>query len=180
MLDKAGYKKGTDGKRFSLTLDYIPAGPDWKATAEYLRAQFKKVGIEAKIRTSADFPTWIKQIGSWEFDMTIDSVWGWGDPVIGVHRTYLTSNIRKGVIWSNTQQYSNAKVDNLLAQAAVEMNQAKRKALYAEFQKIVVDDAPIAYLGTFPFYMIYDKNLKNVNTTIWGPMSPMHEVYWDK
>ena len=180
LLDEAGYKKGADGKRFPLTIDYIPAGTDFKTTSEYLKAQLKKVGIDAKIRTSADFPTWIKQISSWDFDMTIDSVWGWGDPVIGVHRTYLTSNIRKGVIWSNTQGYSNPKVDDLLAQAAVEIDTGKRKALYAEFQKIVVDEVPIAYLNTFPFYTIYDKGLKNVNTTIWGPLSPMHEVYWEK
>ncbi|MEN8245218.1 MAG: ABC transporter substrate-binding protein, partial [Thermodesulfobacteriota bacterium] len=179
LLDAAGYKKGADGKRFSTVIDYIPAGPEWKATAEYMRTVFKKVGIEAKVRTSADFPAWIKQISSWDFDMTIDSVWGWGDPVIGVHRTYLTSNIRQGVIWSNTQQYSNPKVDDLLAKAAVEMDQAKREALYAEFQKIVVDDVPIYYYGTFPFYVIYDKKLKNVNTTIWGPLSPMHEVEWE-
>ncbi len=34
--------------------------------------------------------------------MTMDIVFNWGDPVIGMHRTYLSSNIRKGVIWSNT------------------------------------------------------------------------------
>ncbi len=179
LLDEAGHKKGADGKRFPLTIDYIPAGTDFKAISEYLKAQLKKVGIDARIRTSADFPTWIKQVAGWDFDMTLDSVWGWGDPVIGVHRTYLTSNIRKGVPWSNTQRYSNPRVDDLLARAAVEMDPAKRKALYAEFQKIVVDDAPIAYLNTFPFYIVYDKGLKNVNTTIWGTMSPMHEVYWE-
>lgn len=178
MLDQAGYKRGADGKRFPLTIDYIPAGSDWKATAEYLKAQLKKVGIDSKIRTSADFPTWIKQISSWDFDVTIDSVWGWGDPVIGVHRTYLSSNIKK-IIWTNTQQYSNPTVDDLLAKAAVEQDMAKRKTYYEEFQKIVADDAPIAYLGTFPFYLIYDKGLKNVNTTIWGPLSPLHEVSWE-
>jgi len=178
LLDEAGFKKGADGKRFPLTIDYIPAGSDWKATAEYLNAQLKKVGIDTKVRTSADFPTWIKQISSWDFDMTLDSVWGWGDPAIGVHRTYLSSNI-KNIIWTNTQQYSNSKVDDLLAKAAVEKNQAKRKALYTEFQKIVVDDVPVAYIGTFPFYLIYDKRLKNVNTTIWGPLSPLHEVAWE-
>jgi hypothetical protein len=28
--------------------------------------------------------------------------------------------------------------------------------------------------------MAYDKKLKNLNTTIWGSMSPMYDVYWDK
>ena len=72
-----------------------------------------------------------------------------GDPVIGVHRTYLTSNIAKGV-WSNTQGYSNARVDELLAMAGQETDPAKRKALYAEFQQIVADELPIYFMNTLP------------------------------
>ena len=112
--------------------------------------------------------------------MTIDSVWNWGDPVIGVHRTYLSSNIRKGVIWSNTQGYTNPKVDQLLAKASKELDLAKRKALYAEFQKIVVADAPQAYIHAGPFHMAYNKKLKNLNQTIWGSMSPMYNVYFEE
>ncbi|RTZ98931.1 MAG: ABC transporter substrate-binding protein, partial [Deltaproteobacteria bacterium] len=181
LLDAAGYAKKADGIRFSLSMDYIP-GPveQQKNLAEYLKASLKKIGIEVKIHQSPDFPSWAKRVSNWEFDLTMDSVWNWGDPVIGVHRTYLSSNIRKGVIWSNTQNYVNPRVDELLAQAAVETDIARRKAIYAEFQKIVVDDVPIAYINTLPFHVAYDKRLKNINTTIWGSMSPMHQVYWDK
>ncbi|MGT2488347.1 hypothetical protein ACU4GA_25280 [Methylobacterium oryzae CBMB20] len=80
----------------------------------------------------------------------MDNVFNWGDPVIGVARTYLSTNIRKGVIWSNTQQYKNPKVDELLNAAAVETDLQKRKALYDEFQKIVVSEAPIAYINLTP------------------------------
>lgn len=181
LLDEAGYPKKSDGMRFALTIDFIPGIVEQqKNLAEYLKPSLKKIGIDIKIRQAPDFPSWAKRVSGWDFDLTMDSVWNWGDPVIGVHRTYLSSNIRKGVIWSNTQNYVNPKVDELLAQAAVETDLAKRKALYAEFQKIVVDEAPIAYINVPPFYIAYDKQLKNVNTTIWGSMSPMHEVYWDK
>jgi peptide/nickel transport system substrate-binding protein len=181
LLDEAGYPKKSNGRRFSLSIDYIPGIPEaHKNVAEYLKTRLKKIGIAIKIRQSPDFPTWAKRISTWDFDMTMDNVWNWGDPVIGVHRAYLSSNIRKGVIWSNTQNYRNPRVDELLARAAVEMDRAKRRALYAEFQKIVVDDAPIAYINVNPFYIAYDKRLRNLNTTIWGSMSPMHEVYWAK
>jgi peptide/nickel transport system substrate-binding protein len=181
LLDEAGYAKKSNGMRFSLTIDYIPGVVEQqKNLAEYLKPSLKKIGIAIKIRQAPDFPTWAKRISSWDFDLSMDSVWNWADPVIGVHRTYLSSNIRKGVIWSNTQNYSNPIIDELLAKAAVETDFAKRKALYAEFQKIVVDEAPIAYINVPPFHIAYDKQLKNVNTTIWGSMSPMHEVYWDK
>ncbi|MFH1092197.1 MAG: ABC transporter substrate-binding protein, partial [Pseudomonadota bacterium] len=136
-------------------------------------------GIDVIVRQSPDFPSWANRVSNWEFEATMDSVYNWGDPVIGVHRTYLTSNIRKGVIWSNTQQYSNQKVDEILDKASKEQDLDKRKALYEKFQQIVVDDVPLAYINGSPFYVAYDKKLRNVNKTIWGTMSPMHEVYWE-
>ena len=50
--------------------------------------------------------------------------------MIGAHRTCLSSNMRPGVIWSNTQSYANPKVDDLLAKAGVERDGAKRKVFY--------------------------------------------------
>ena len=111
--------------------------------------------------------------------MTLDSVFNWGDPVIGVNRTYVSSNIRKGVIWSNTQSYSNPKVDELLEKAGIEPNTEKRKALYKEFQKIVVQDAPIAFINVIPYYQVHDKRLKNLPTSIWGAAAPVDEMRFE-
>jgi peptide/nickel transport system substrate-binding protein len=182
LLDEAGQKRNAHGVRFSLAIDYIPGGGSeaLKTLAEYLRPQLKKVGIDVQVRTSPDFPTWAQRVGSWDFDMTVDVVFNWGDPVIGVDRTYLSSSIRKGVIWSNTQNYSNPRVDELLTKAAVETDEAKRRALYVEFQKIVVDDAPISYSSTVPYQTVYNKDLGGIPTTIWGAMSPMDELHWVK
>lgn len=128
LLDDAGYKKGVDGTRFALTIDYIPgADEQQRNVAEYLRSQLKRIGINLEVRAAPDFPTWAQRVSNFDFDLTMDTVYNWGDPVIGVNRTYLSSNIRKGIIWSNTQQYSNPKVDELLQQAAVETSPEKRK-----------------------------------------------------
>ena len=177
LLDAAGHKKGANGVRFHLTVDFIPGNREMHQTiAEYLKAQLRKVGIDVEVRAAPDFPTWAKRVSGHDFDMTTDSVFNWGDPVIGVHRTYLTSNIRKGVIWSNTQSYSNPKVDELLTQAGVETNVEKRKALYRDAQKIVVKEAPVAYINVIPYYQVYDKNLHNLPTTIWGATAPVFEM----
>lgn len=180
LLDEAGHARGEGGVRFQLTVDHIPAVPEQqKAIAEYLRPQLKKVGIEVQVRNAPDFPTWAKRVSNHEFDLTMDIVFNWGDPVIGVHRTYMCSNIRKGVIWSNTQSYCNKKVDELLEQAGQEMNLEKRKALYAEFQKIVVDELPLAWINVLPYYTVVHKGLANPPLTIWGMMAPMDELYWE-
>ena len=99
--------------------------------------------------------------------------------MIGVDRTYLSSNIRKGIIWSNTQQYSNPKVDDLLAKAAQETSPEKRKALYSDFQKTVVTDAPIYFINAVPYHNAFSKGLGGLPTSIWGMMSPLDELYWE-
>lgn len=111
--------------------------------------------------------------------MTMDAVFNWGDPVVGVHRTWLSTNIRKGVIWSNTQSYANPKVDELLAKAAVEPDDAKRKALYSEFQKIVVSDAPVAFVNVIPYYTATVAGLKGVPIDIWSATSPIDDLEWE-
>ncbi|HVL55214.1 MAG TPA: ABC transporter substrate-binding protein, partial [Burkholderiaceae bacterium] len=138
LLDEAGLKPDAQGVRLRMQIDYLPNTPDNSQTvAEFLRSQLKKIGVEATVRAQPDFPTWAKRVSNHDFDVTMDGSFNYGDPVIGVHRTYLSSNIRKGVIWSNTQNYVNPKVDDLLAKATVERDPAKRKALYHEFQRIV-------------------------------------------
>jgi len=178
LLDQAGLKRGAGGVRATLSVDYLPGSSEQqKNVAEYLKPQLKKIGIEVTVRNAPDFPTWAKRVGSHDFDMTMDAVFNWGDPVIGVHRTYLSSNIRPGIIWSNTQSYSNPKIDDLLAKAAVERDPAKRKAEYQEFQKIVVSEAPIAYINVLPYFMIHEKSLRSLPVTIWGAMAPIDEMY---
>lgn len=177
LLDEAGLKKDARGVRFAMQIDYLPNTPDNSQNiAEYLRPQLKKIGIEATVRAQPDFPTWARRVSTFEFDVTMDGAFNYGDPVIGVHRTYLSSNIRKGVIWSNTQSYSNPKVDELLAKATVERNVQKRKAFYDEFQRIVVQDAPVTFTHVWQQAFVYDKSLKNVPVSIWGGFTPLDTI----
>ena len=47
---------------------------------------------------------------------------------------------------SNYQKYSNPKVDAVLKQGAVEVDQNKRKDLYDQAAKMIVDDVSYLYL----------------------------------
>ncbi len=177
LLDEAGYKPDADGVRFKMSIDMLPGTAALsKNLAEYSRAQLKKIGIVADLRASADFPSWAKRIAAHDFDMTTDIVWNWGDPVIGVHRTYSSANIRP-IIWTNTQSYSNPEVDKLMEEAGKEGDTAKRKALYAKFEKIVTEDAPIIYVAEVPYHTLVSKKIGNPPTSIWGPLSPLDNVY---
>ena len=178
LLDEAGLKPGADGMRATMTIDYIPGPPEQQKTvAEYLKSQLKKVGLDIVVRAAPDFPTWAGRVSKHDFDMTMDVVFNWGDPVIGVHRTYLSTNIKEGVIWSNTQSYANARVDELLNAAAVEGDPVKRKALYDEFQMIVGEEVPIYWVNSLPYHTAYRDRVGNVPTSIWGTMQSMDDVY---
>ena len=180
LLDEAGLKKNAQGIRFKTSILFTAAGRDYSQNvAEYMKAQLKRIGVDLELVPVPDFPSWAKRVGGHDFDMTTDNVFNWGDPTIGVDRTYLTSNIRKGVVWSNTQSYSNPRVDELLAKAAVETNEDKRKQLYKEFQQIVVRDAPVAFINVVPHYSAYDKRLKGLPMSIWGSHAPIDELSWE-
>ena len=178
MLDAAGYRAGANGERFKLSIDYLPGTDDQQRNvAEYIRGQLKKVGVAVEVRASADFPSWARRMATHDFDMGMDIVFNWGDPVIGVARTYLSTNI-KSIVWTNTQSYNNPKVDELLNTAGSVLDPTKRKAYYATFEKIVTDELPIDFINVIPYHTATTKKVGNVPVTIWGPMSPMDEVYF--
>lgn len=93
--------------------------------------------------------------------------------------TYSSDNIAKGV-WSNTQGYSNARVDELIAMAAVETDPAKRTALYAEFQEIIADEVPVYHTNTLPYHTVYNDNVGNPPLGIWGTSTPIDMTYLKK
>ena len=174
LLDEAGYPADSNGTRFNLTIDY--GWQPGKARVEYMKAALKKVGIEVEVRSSPDFPSWAKRMGDMDFDLSWDSVYNWGDPVIGVHRTYLSTNIGKGV-WSNTQGYSNSRVDEILTQAAVENNVQKRTELYKELQQIIADEVPIYYINAVPMHTVYSDEVGNPPKGIWSTSTPLDLTY---
>jgi peptide/nickel transport system substrate-binding protein len=175
LLDEAGYERGADGTRFSLTIDY--GNPTTKPQAEFTKASLSKVGIDVNVNSYVDFPTWAQKISNHNFDMTWDTVFNWGDPVIGVHRTYSSDNIKPGVIWSNTQQYSNPEIDALMEEAGQEIDPDKRKALYDKFQEILAEDLPVYWTNTLPYHTVYSNKIGNPPLGIWASSSPYDLVY---
>lgn len=177
LLDEAGFPRKDDGMRFSATLEWFP-GSDMKNVAEYLKPQLKKVGIDIQLKAPAGFLPWMMRIGNWKHDLTLNNYFMWGDPMIGVHRIFHSGNIRKQV-WTNTSGYKNRKVDKLLEAAAEEMDFEKRKALYAEFQRIISEDLPLYFTYEAPYHTAYHKDLRNVPIpSIWGAATPNDKIYW--
>ncbi len=160
LLDEAGLKAGADGTRFELKFMPLPYGEIWNRLGEYIRQQYAKVGVKL-VAEAVDAATWARKLGQWEYDITVNFVYQWGDPTLGVERTYVSTNIQK-VAFTNTGGYSNPKVDELFKTARENQNSDARKAAFSEVQKLLVEDMPQIWLMELTFPTIQDKRLKNI------------------
>ena len=179
LLDEGGYKRGANGMRFSITLDYIPYGAVWQRLAEYTKAQLRQIGIDGNIR-STDMGSWLKLVYTdWDFQAT--SVFGnsYADPAIGTARYYISSNIKKGAAFTNVAGYANPRVDELFAKAAVETDEAKRKAMYDEAQAIMYEELPVLQLIAMPTTTVWNKRVHNLITNGISPYTGYADVWVD-
>ena len=162
LLDEAGFKKGADGTRFTLFIDYIPYGDDYKRTAEYIKQALKRVGVDVTIRTQ-DTAAFTKRVyGDRDFDLQITWFAAFSDPQIGVTRAYWSASIGKNIPWTNGSGYRNPEVDQIISRVQGEADAAKRVALFKDFQRIVLTDLPTLPLVELKFFTVHAANLKTL------------------
>lgn len=143
LLDAMGLKPDANGVRVTVSLIPMPYGELYKRIAEYVKQSFSKVGVKVTIE-STDIGGWVTRVGNGDFQMAGNGVFQYGDPAIGVARTYVSTNIKKGLMFSNTSQYRNPEVDALFAKAA-SAPEEERQALYTKVQQILVEDVPVLW-----------------------------------
>ncbi|HSI61160.1 MAG TPA: ABC transporter substrate-binding protein [Ideonella sp.] len=147
LLDAAGFKRGADGKRLKITLDFDGGGgPTAARPAEFIKQALAKVGVEVELR-AGDTASYLRRIFTeQDYDLMISSLHRLPDPTLGVQRLYWTKNIIKGAPWTNGSGYSNPALDKVMEAAADEPDHAKRQALIKQWQQIVQEDVPLLEL----------------------------------
>jgi len=161
LLDEAGFKRGADGTRFSLDIDYIPYGDDFKRTAEFLKQALKRVGIEANVR-SQDTAAYTRRVyGDRDFDISITWFAAFSDPQVGVNRAYWSASVGKNIPWTNGSGYRNPQVDEIISKTQGEPDPKARVALFKELQKIVLTDLPTLPLVELKFFTVEAANLQH-------------------
>ena len=177
-LDKAKELLDSVGLGDGFELD-LPAYSAQLPTAEFIKQNLEDINVTVNIRTVPDFPTWASEVAAGNYDITYTQVWNWGDPVIGVERSYRCDNRidPPGVIWSNNSWYCNEDVDALLDTAGSTYDNDARQAAYHEASTLINQDVPIIYLGKPDWYQIRKTSVQNPPNGVWGFMSPWHEVW---
>ena len=164
LLDEAGYPRGAGGVRFRMTQHFTPYGESFVRLAEYTKNELAKIGIQVETQ-SADMGGWLKAVYTdWSYQMSNNFTHNYSDPAIGTQRAFVSSNIRKGASFTNSMGYKNDRVDQLFAESAVEIDPARRKAQYAEIQKILADELPVIFLVEIAYSHLWNKKVKGLIT----------------
>jgi len=148
LLAEAGYPDGG----FTLNYNY-ESGYWWKRPlGELFQSNMRDLGIEVEIQELAP-SAWIDTLSNPE---TAEHAYGlvWW-PTLASPADYLWALFATGAQGSggwNWSYYSNPRVDEILATAPTIVDEARRNALYAELQRILVEDAPALY--------VYEKNYR--------------------
>jgi peptide/nickel transport system substrate-binding protein len=175
LLDDAGLKPDANGVRFTIKHLAIPYGEIWSRLSEYIRASLGKVGIQVVLETT-DAGSWAKRVGDWDYETAINFVYQYGDPTLGVERTYVSSNIKK-VTFANTEGYANPAVDKLFETGRMSADPEVRKQAFYDVQKLLTDEVPVVWLMEMSFPTIHDRRVTNLITTGTGVHACFDDVF---
>ena len=142
LLDQAGYPRGLDGNRFTVTFTHASS---FAKLGQAMREQLKQVGINLVLE-SLDFNVAVQKVFVQKnFDLGIASYCNGNDPEIGVRRLYVSTNIGP-IPFSNGAGYVNPQIDQLFNQAAALTDRTQRAGVYATIQQILADDLPYFWI----------------------------------
>jgi peptide/nickel transport system substrate-binding protein len=176
LLDEAGYKAGAGGERFSLRLLPAPWGEDISLFATFIQQSLSEVGIKVEIVRN-DGGGFLKQVYD---DHAFDLASGWhqyrNDPAVSTTVWY-RSGQPKGAPWTNQWGWTDPVIDQIIDNAATEVDVDKRKALYGDFVRRANAELPIwTPIEQLFLTVITAKARNHSNTPRWGS-STWHDLW---
>lgn len=157
LLDAAGYPEH-GGVRFHLTMK-TSTDEGTRLLAAVLQQQLRAVGIALDIRTF-EFATFFSDVTRGEFQVySLRWIGGNEDPDIF---EYIYHSSRLPPNGANRGYYVNPRVDVLIDQARMAGDQATRKQIYAELQRILASEEPTINLWYFDNILVANKRVQNL------------------
>ncbi len=176
LLDEAGYKRGAGGVRFSLKLVPIQNGEDVPLLATFIQQSLAEIGIKVEV-VNYDIAGALSAVYK---EHNFDIATGWhqyrGDPAVST-TVWFRSGSPAGAPWTNQYGWQSDKVDQLIDNAASEIDTAKRRALYGEFVREVNAQLPILFVTERQFYSVVSRKVQNSHNTARWPSSSWHDTW---
>jgi peptide/nickel transport system substrate-binding protein len=162
LLAEAGYPNG-----FEAVLRVPPQYPYTVRTGEVLVGQLAKVGIRVKLE-QIEWGQWLDRIyKNADYDMTI----------IGHAEAWDAGNYANPKYYF---RYESAKFQEVFAESERTLDDKKRKELYVQLQKIMVDEAPVVWLYVYPYLVAAKKGVTRIWKDLPTPSMDLSEVGWAK
>jgi peptide/nickel transport system substrate-binding protein len=176
LLNEMGLEPDGNGVRARTDMMILPYGEVWVRQAEFVKQQLGQVGVEVTLESN-DPGGWVQRIGNWDYETSFDYLSQFMDPALGVARTYISSNIRQGVPFTNTMGYVNERVDELFALAPSQTDPEAAQKMYSEVQAILTEEVPVVWLTELEFPNFINTRVRNAIIDGNGPTSEFDEAY---
>ncbi len=174
LLDEAGFseirggvRQNAKGERLSIELATTAGNRNRELIQQVLQSQWKQIGIDVRLKVEPPrvfFGDTVNKRGYSGLAM-----YAWVSAPQSVPRTTLHSQEipSQANNWSgqNSGGYKNPEMDRLLDAMEVELDVAKRKALFGEMQRIYTEDLPVLPLYFRSDVFVLPKALKGVRPT---------------
>lgn len=165
LLDEAGLKRGAGGIRLSINNLPLPFGDQYVRTAEFIRDQLRRVGIDLKL-VNYDLPTFVgKAYRDYDFDTLTNWYAAFPDPQLGVIRRYWSRAIKPGTTSSNASGWSSPEMDGVIEAMQVETDPAKRRAQIDQLQVIAQTEVPSVNLLEPKLFSIRSTRVKGYQSS---------------
>jgi len=157
----------------------LPYGETWQRWAEAVKQNLTEIGMTVELVPS-DVAGWNQKVADRDFDLAFTYLYQYGDPALGVSRTYMSTNAEPGSPWNNVSNYQNPETDKMFDEAALMANPDDRMAAYKKIQDQIVSDVPNLWLLELGFPTIYRCNIKNPVNSALGVNDGFRDVWIDK
>src|SRR5690606_33289102 len=158
----------------------LPYGTSWDRIAEYTKQSLEQVGFRVTTEPVSDAGSWFTRVSNWDFDLSFNYAFQYGDPGLGVSRLYLSSNIVKGTHTANVQNYVNPKADELMTAGDAAVALEDRQKYYSEAQKLLVEEVANGYLFEIENPTLYHSSVHNLIDSAVGVSDSFDNVYIEK
>jgi peptide/nickel transport system substrate-binding protein len=187
LLDEAGWKTGpggirskANGERLSLELVTTAGNRSRELVAQVIQAQWKKIGIELKIKTEPPRVLFGDTITKRKFPHM--AMFAWYAAPENVPRSTLHSTMvpKAENNWSgqNYTGYASPAMDRLIDAVEVELDKDKRKGIWHEIQALYTADLSALPLFFKSDSFILPKALKGLQPTGHQDPSPYWVEHW--
>ena len=168
LLEEAGVEEGSVNLKLTV-------GSDWQYqvdAAQIIKQQLAEIGINCEI-SAMESGVYFDGLNSGDFDLTVCGWSGFVDADEYLYDLFTTEGAY------NQQNYSNSEVDKLLEEGRVTVDEAARKEIYKEAQKLIAEDAPMAFLYMNSFTVAMRDNVKGYTVHPTAATIFMKDVYFE-